>query len=104
VPQYFVLIGGGVEDDGVGFGRLAAKIPARRISEAVERLIGLYRSDRTPAETATAFFKRLETARAKALLADLEELTPESALPADYVDLGETSQFKVGAMEGECSA
>lgn len=104
VPQYFVLIGGAVEDDGVRFGRLAAKIPVRRIAQAVERLIGLYQSEKAEAETATAFFKRLDLARAKDLLADLGEITPEDAVPADYVDLGETAEFKVETMEGECSA
>ena len=42
VPQYFVMVGGGAHDRGAAFGRLAAKIPARRIAEAVERLIDLY--------------------------------------------------------------
>ena len=30
VPQYFVMVGGGVDVDGATFGRLVAKIPARR--------------------------------------------------------------------------
>ncbi len=42
VPQYFVMVGGGATADGVTFGRLAAKIPARRDPIALERLIGLY--------------------------------------------------------------
>ena len=33
VPQYFVMVGGGAEHGGATFGRLAAKIPARRIPE-----------------------------------------------------------------------
>ncbi len=37
-PQYFVMVGGGVTADGATFGRLAAKIPARRGGLAVERL------------------------------------------------------------------
>jgi hypothetical protein len=40
----------------------------------------------------------------KAALADLEAITPADAAPADYVDLGEATQFKVEALEGECSA
>ena len=46
VPQYFVMVGGGATDGGRRFGRLAAKIPARRIPEAVERLIDLYASEK----------------------------------------------------------
>ena len=52
VPQYFVMVGGGITDRGAGFARLAAKIPARRIATAVERLIALYATERQPGETA----------------------------------------------------
>jgi sulfite reductase (NADPH) hemoprotein beta-component len=44
VPQYFVLLGGGLGPDGARFGRLAAKIPARRVPAALERLVALWRS------------------------------------------------------------
>jgi sulfite reductase beta subunit-like hemoprotein len=104
VPQYFVMVGGAVDDQGASFGRIAAKIPARRMTDAVERLIGVYRAERQPGETATAFFKRVELARVKEAIGDLERLTPEDAAPADYVDLGEITEFKVEAMDGECSA
>src|SRR5204862_5493970 len=42
VPQYFVMVGGGTTAHDALFARLAAKVPARRIPEAVERLIGFY--------------------------------------------------------------
>src|SRR5207245_6735654 len=35
VPQYFVMVGGGVSEQGAAFARLAAKVPARRIPRAV---------------------------------------------------------------------
>jgi sulfite reductase (NADPH) hemoprotein beta-component len=103
-PQYFVMVGGAVDDSGAEFARLAAKIPARRVGVALERLLELYRSNREEGETATSFFRRLDLAVAKDLLADLEALTPESAEPADYVDLGEDAEFKMEVLEGECSA
>jgi sulfite reductase (NADPH) hemoprotein beta-component len=104
VPQYFVMVGGGVDEAATTFGRIAAKVPARRMTEVLERLIALYQSDRAPGETATAFFRRVDVSRVKQVLADLERLTPEDAMPADYVDLGEDTEFKVEAMDGECSA
>ena len=79
VPQYFVMLGGGVDGGPRSFGRIAAKVPARRIPEAVERLVALYTAEGGPGETARSFFRRLEIPRAKALLADLEELSPETA-------------------------
>jgi sulfite reductase (NADPH) hemoprotein beta-component len=104
LPQYFVMVGGGVDGDGAHFARLASKIPARRLPAAVERLIGLYGSERAPGESAAAFFRRVEIGRVKAELADLERITPEDAVPADFVDLGDDAAFQLTTMEGECSA
>jgi sulfite reductase beta subunit-like hemoprotein len=103
-PQYFVMVGGAVDDSGAEFGRLAAKIPARRVPLALERLLELYRAERAEGETASAFFRRLDVAVAKELLADLEALTPAEAQPADYIDLGDDAEFKMEVLEGECSA
>ncbi len=104
VPQYFVLVGGGAHDRGASFGRLAAKVPARRIPDVVERLIGLYARDHQPDEPAAAFFGRIDLEVVKATLADLERLRPGDAIPADFIDLGEANAFAPEVMEGECSA
>jgi sulfite reductase beta subunit-like hemoprotein len=94
-PQYFVLLGGGVGDEGARFGRLAAKVPARRVGAAVERLLGVYTAERNAGERAADFFARYPADRAKALLADLAELTPESARPEDFIDLGDDQPFSL---------
>jgi sulfite reductase beta subunit-like hemoprotein len=104
VPQYFVLLGGGVDDAGAHFGRLAAKVPARRVPEALERLLALYREGRKDGESATAFFSRLELEEGKAALAGLAELNPEKARPEDFVDLGDDHEFIPESMEGECAS
>lgn len=104
VPQYFVMVGGGVQDEAAHFARLAAKIPARRCADAMERLVSLYRDERAPDESGVAFFHRIELARVKALLADLAVLSPDAAHEDDYVDLGEQAAFHPEVMEGECSA
>ena len=98
------MVGGGATDSGASFGRLAAKIPARRIPVAVERLIDLYARERDREESATAFFGRVDLEVVKNTLADLEELQPGDAVPADFVDLGEAGEFSPEVMEGECSA
>jgi len=104
VPQYFVMLGGGAGQQAASFGRLTGKIPARRVPEAVERLLRLYQEERNTGETAPAFFQRIDTARARAALADLEQMTPEDALPADFIDPGEDHAFNPEVMDGECSA
>jgi sulfite reductase beta subunit-like hemoprotein len=104
VPQYFVMLGGGAGQDAASFGRLTAKIPARRVPEAVDRLLRLYEEERTDGETAPAFFHRVEPARARKALADLESMTADDALPADFIDPGEDHAFSPEVMDGECSA
>jgi sulfite reductase beta subunit-like hemoprotein len=104
VPQYFVVVGGGAVEGGAAFGRLAAKIPARRLPDAVERLIGLYGRERRPEESAQAFFARADLDVVKATLADLERLQPGDAVPADFIDLGEDGEFAPEVLDGECSA
>lgn len=103
VPQYFVTIGGGL-NGGATFGRLVAKIPARRSVEALERLLAVYRAERAPDETATAFFQRVDAERLKAGLADLVTITPQDAMPEDFVDLGEQAEYRPEVLDGECSA
>jgi sulfite reductase (NADPH) hemoprotein beta-component len=104
LPQYFVMVGGGVHADGAEFGRQVAKIPARRVPQAVETLLELYRADRAPDEPAADFFRRIDPARVKGALAGLETLSPEDLQPLDLVDLGEDIEFKTEVMDGECSA
>ena len=98
------MVGGGTEHGGATFGRLASKIPARRIPEAVERLIDLYAKERNTGESAPDFFRRVSVDRVRLTLADLERLTQDDALPTDYVDLAESGEFAPEVMDGECSA
>lgn len=104
VPQYFVLVGGDARDGEARFGRIAAKVPARRVPQALDRLIALYVAGRLPGETATAFFGRLELAEAKRALQDLARLGPDETRAEDYVDLGEEQAFRPETTEGECAA
>ena len=103
VPQYLVLVGGGVDEEGGRFGRVAARIPARRMTDALDRLLALYEVERAEGETATAFFGRVGLDRVQEVLADFADLTPEGALPTDFVDLGEDHEYRVETKEGECA-
>jgi len=99
-----VMVGGGSGDGMTTFGRLAAKVPARRCTEALDRLIQLYQEQRAGGESAIGFFRRVDVAVVKSTLADLERLTPEEAGPQDFIDLAEVSPFNPEVMDGECSA
>jgi len=102
-PQYFLLLGGGLADDGARFARLACKIPARRVPEAVRRLTGLWLQHRRPGESAGGFFARtFEDARAA--LSDLEALQLDDAGPDDFIEPGTEAEFRPDVQEGECAA
>jgi sulfite reductase (ferredoxin) len=92
VPQYFVLLGGGISPAGARFGRLAAKIPARRVPQALERLARLREEKGAAGEGARDFFARVALGEVKAALADLSELSPGGLTRDDLVDLGETEE------------
>src|SRR5207237_6715676 len=82
VPQYFVLVGGGVSNDGAHFGKVVAKIPARRIAEAAGRLVDLYREQRqSETEDLGAFYRRIAPAVATERLKDLVELDATQMTP-----------------------
>ncbi len=105
VPQYFVLVGGGVTDEGAHFGKVVAKIPARRIAEAAGRLVGLYREQRqSESEELGAFYRRIAPSVASERLKDLVELSADDTTADDFIDLGESQAFDPVVMDGECSA
>ena len=81
VPQYFIQVGGGIDAERTTFGRLAAKVPARRAPIALERLVRLYAASERRAKRRWRFSGASSRAAVKALLADLETLTAESATP-----------------------
>jgi len=105
LPQYFVLVGGGTSDQGAHFGKVVAKIPARRITEAAGRLIDLYREQRqTETEDLGAFYRRIAPSVATERLKDLVEVDATQTTPDDFIDLGESQAFDPVVMDGECSA
>jgi sulfite reductase (NADPH) hemoprotein beta-component len=104
VPQYFVMVGGGTSPEGASFARTAAKVPARRLTDALDRLIALYQREKHAGESAPSYFERVELARVTHALNDLQQMTEADAVPTDYVDLGETGEYVPEVMDGECSA
>jgi sulfite reductase beta subunit-like hemoprotein len=105
VPQYFVLVGGGASDDGVAhFGKVVSKVPVHRLTDAVDRLLTLYRDKRDGEEELGSFFRRIPPAMATDALKDLATMLPTEMTDQDFVDLGETQAFAPEVMDGECSA
>jgi sulfite reductase beta subunit-like hemoprotein len=105
VPQYFVLVGGGCVDEGTAhFGKVVSKVPVHRLTDALDRLLGLYRDHRQGDEELGAFFRRVPPSMATDALKDLSQLLPNEATEQDFIDLAETQAFTPEVMDGECSA
>ncbi|MFZ0889237.1 MAG: nitrite/sulfite reductase [Candidatus Binataceae bacterium] len=104
VPQYQLMVGGWVDGEAAHFGRRSVKIPARRVTEAIRRLLEWYRDTRLPGESAQLFFRSAGLEEIEVLLGDLCEIGPDDAKPEDFIDIGEDHAFTGETKEGECAA
>jgi sulfite reductase (NADPH) hemoprotein beta-component len=104
LPQYFVLVGGGATDSGAKFGRVVSKVPVRRLTDAIDRLLTLYQDRRNPDESLGAFYRRVPAESVTLALRDLAEMLPDQAEVEDFVDLGEAQAFDPIVMDGECAS
>ncbi|MFV1859454.1 MAG: nitrite/sulfite reductase [Anaerolineales bacterium] len=64
VPYYQLMLGGEAGDGEVTFGRPVMRIPARRVPEAIFRLVALFRAEREEGESFASWIKRKETSGA----------------------------------------
>jgi sulfite reductase (ferredoxin) len=91
-PHYMLHLGGAVREDGtVFFGTPIGRIAARRVPEAVERLMALLEVEGKEGERAGETFARLGKDRCAAPLADLLEEDPSRYAEEDFLDLGVSS-------------
>jgi sulfite reductase beta subunit-like hemoprotein len=104
LPQYFVLVGGGSTEEGAKFGRVVSKVPVRRVTTAIDRLLTLYQERREPGESLGAFYRRVPPAIVTDALRDLAELQPAETVAQDFIDLGDTRTFETVVMDGECAS
>jgi len=102
VPHYALLLGG--VSSAEAFGTRVLEIPALNVAQAVREIIGLYQSDRQPAESFSAFVGRVGLPVLKQRLEPLTQMASPTDQPAFYRDLGSTQPFVVGARGGECAA
>jgi sulfite reductase beta subunit-like hemoprotein len=110
LPLYQLSVGGGTVADAQGapsgsrFGRLVGKYPARRIPQVVDRLLGLWETERQAGERLDDFLARVSIDEVRKQLADLAEIDETTATELDWVDPGQSGEFVVGEGEAECAA
>lgn len=103
-PGYQMLLGGKVGRLEVKFGEKATKLPAKRASEAVVRVVGKFAAERVAGETFGDWLDR--SGGAAAIGTTLKELdifpTPEEA-PDYFVDFDETGPYVAEVGDSECA-
>jgi sulfite reductase beta subunit-like hemoprotein len=103
-PGYQMLLGGHLGAMAVEFGSKAVKLPAKRASEAVVRVVGRFADEREAGETFAAWLGRSGGAAAiGAELKDLDSFDPPDEAPDLYVDFGETGPYVAEVGESECA-
>lgn len=91
-PHYMLHLGGGRRTDGtVLFGTPIGRVAARRVPQAVERLLALLDEEGRDGESAGETFARLGKDRCAAPLTDLLEESPDRYREEDFLDLGVSS-------------
>jgi len=102
IPAYIPHLGGAYEGGDVRYGqRLKARLPAKRVPDAVERWVRFYESERSDGEE---FVDRIGTPEFEARVKDL-------TLPVEFglenmnyfIDWSRNAPFEVQRGEGECA-
>ena len=106
VPHFQLLLGGMTDEGKAEFGQPVLKLPARRIPDAVVRMLELYRKDRNATnEPFRAFSLRVGLNYWKQALEPFTTLPAHEASPDAYRDWGADTDFSLGGMgPGECAA
>jgi sulfite reductase beta subunit-like hemoprotein len=104
MPAYIPHLGGRSQADTTFGKRLKARIPAKRVPEAVERWLRFYESERSDGELFADFVERIGTE-------DFEKQIKDLTMPAEFsldnvlqfVDWSRSEPYKVERGEGECA-
>jgi sulfite reductase beta subunit-like hemoprotein len=103
-PGYQMELGGHVTNMSIEFGKKATKLPAKRASEAVVRVVGQFAGERDAGETFWSWLERAGGAAAVGkTLVDLDHFpTPEEA-PDYFIDFDETGPYVAEVGDSECA-
>jgi sulfite reductase (ferredoxin) len=103
-PGYHMMLGGRVANMEIAFGEKSVKLPARRVSDAVVRVVEQFAGERDAGETFSDWLTRVGGAKeVSRTLVDLDNYpTPEEA-PEFYVDYDETGPYVAEVGSSECA-
>ncbi len=103
-PGYQMLLGGRVGNMEIAFGEKATKLPAKRASEAVVRVVGRFAAERSAGETFVDWLDRSGgAAKVGAQLKDLDEFPDPDESPEFFIDFDETGPYEAEVGNSECA-
>jgi sulfite reductase beta subunit-like hemoprotein len=103
-PGYQMELGGHVTNMSIAFGKKATKLPAKRASEAVVRVVEQFAGERDAGETFSSWLERAGGAAAVGkTLTDLDEFPAPEEAPDYYIDFDETGPYVAEVGDSECA-
>ncbi len=105
VPAYELFLGGSYDDADSRLGlRVKTKVPAKRVPEALEKVLAYYRQERNEGEQFKDFAARIGAPTFEPLLAEFKELPELNRETIEsYMDWDKTVKYKLERGEGECA-
>lgn len=104
IPSYELFLGGSYENTDVRYGiRPRGKIPAKRVTEAITRIVKHYKENREDDELFKDFVARLGKEPFEGIIADFRDVPNLDKESLDlYMDYEKTILYKMERGEGEC--
>ncbi len=103
-PGYHMMLGGRVANMEIAFGEKSVKLPARRVSKAVVRVVEQFAGERDAGETFSDWLGRVGGAKeVSRTLVDLDDFPSPEEAPEFYVDFDETGPYVAEVGDSECA-
>ncbi len=103
IPCYDILLGGGNYIGARRFGTRVTRIPAKKIPQAIAKILQVYREQRQDGETFLEFVDRFGPKSFDPLLDEFKHVGPVHQEIDTYMDWGKEELFQVIRGEGECA-
>ncbi len=103
-PTYQMLLGGVWGDGTARFGTPILRVPSKNIPAAVDRLLKIYKAQRTNGEALFPFVERFGPDRVAQSLAEFTQLPSYEEAPDGFRDWGAEEFFELKVGVGECAA
>jgi sulfite reductase beta subunit-like hemoprotein len=107
IPAYEIFLGGKYENTGGNTrlgDRISIRLPAKRVPEALERMLSLYRELRLDGERFNQFYERVSKGPFEEILTDLHIGGQFNDDPDLFIDWSQTRPYVLERGEGECMA